>query len=187
MAIKRWKTTLSVVAVFAAILAYVLLVEGKKEPPPEPGVTPSPTPVQVLDIELDDIRAVRATDGVRSVRIARGDDGWLITDPEGAPADTYAVFLPVDELIHLEARLIVADQVTDAATYGLDPVALTIVVEIADGSKERFHVGRETPDTTAFYVQRVGDPRLYTVSHYQIAPFFEWLTAPPYQPTPPAE
>ena len=187
MAIKRWKTTLIVAAVFAAILAYVLLVEEKKEPPPEQGVTPSPTPVQVLDIELDKVRAVRATDGVRSVRIAREDDGWVITDPENAPADTYAVFLPVDELVHLEARLIVADEISDAATYGLDPVALTIVVETADESEERFHVGRETPDTTAFYVQHVGDPRLYTVSHYQIAPFFEWLTTPPYQPTSAAE
>jgi len=184
---KQWKTTLIVVAVFAAVLAYVLLMEEKREPPPEPGVTPSPTPVQVLDIELDDVRAVRATDGVWSVRIARRDDRWRITDPEDAPADTYAVFLPVDELIHLKARLIVADEIADAATYGLNPVALTIVIETADGSEEQFHVGRETPDTTAFYVQHVGDPRLYTVSHYQIAPFFEWLTTPPYQPTPTAE
>jgi len=184
---KRWKTTLIVVAVFAAILTYVLLVEEKKEPPPEPGILPSPTPVQILDIEMDDVRAVRATDGVHSVRIARGDEGWSVTDPETAPADTYAVSLPVDDLIHLEAGLIVAEEVSDAATYGLEPVALTIVVETADGSEEQFHVGRETPDTTAFYVQHVGDPRLYTVSHYQIAPFFEWLTTPPYQPTPATE
>jgi hypothetical protein len=185
--VKRWKTTLIVVAVFAAILAYVLLVEKKKEPPPKPGITPSPTPVQVLDIELDAVRAVRVTDGVRSVRIAREGEGWSVTHPEDAPANTYAVFLPIDELIHLEARLIVAEEVSDAATYGLDPVALRIVVETASGREERFHVGRETPDTTAFYVQYVGDPRLYTVSHYKIAPFFEWLATPPYQPTPAAE
>jgi len=40
----RFKTTLIVVLVFAAILAYVLLVEGKKELPAPPDVTLSPTP-----------------------------------------------------------------------------------------------------------------------------------------------
>jgi hypothetical protein len=45
-------------------------------------------------------------------------------------------------------------------------------------------IGRQTPDGTAFYLQRAGDPRLYIVDHYKIQALYDWLADPPYAPTP---
>lgn len=185
---KRWRTTLIVALVFAAILAYVLLVEGKKEPPGQPDVTPSPTPVALLDIALDDLRAVHATDGTRVLRLVREGSDWQVAealgDSQRAAADMMAVSLPLNDLAHLEARAVVLDEVSEPATYGLDPAALTLTLEAGDGTEVRLTAGRETPDGTAFYVQMAGDPRLYLVDHYRIEPFVRWLSAPPYAPTP---
>jgi hypothetical protein len=181
---KRWKTTLIAVGVLVALLAYVLLVETKKEPPPRAGVTPSPTPVPLLQLAPDDLQAVQVTDGERTLRMVHEGAEWRIVEPGDGPVDVYAVYLTLDDLAHLDARIVVSDEVTDPARYGLDPVALTLVVERTDGTEERFYVGRETPDGTTFYVQRAADPRLYIVDHYKIEPFFEWLLLPPYQPTP---
>jgi hypothetical protein len=94
----------------------------------------------------------------------------------------------MEELARLEARRVVMEvergATSDLATYGLDSEALTLTVETRTGDERRIYVGRETPDGTAFYVQREGDPRLYIVSHYMLEPFFGWLSDPPYRPTP---
>jgi hypothetical protein len=181
---KRSRSTIIAVAILVALLAYVLLVESKKDPPPSAGTTPSPTPVPVLDIDLGEVRSVGVTDGQRTLRLVRQDGEWRLAEPEDAPADAYAVGWTVDELIHLDARTVVLDKVEDLATYGLDPPALILDVERVDGTVDRFHVGRETPDGTTFYLQHASDPRLYIVEHYRIEPLFEWLAQPPYLPTP---
>jgi len=190
---KRWKTTLVAVLVFAAILAYVLLVERNKEPPARPEVMPSPTPVTLLDIAPGDVRAVQATDGTDTLRLTReGEDGaWQVAEGQGygqrSPANEISVSLAVEELAHLEARVVVLDAVSDLATYGLAPPALELTLERTDGSEARLAAGREAPDGTAFYVQLAGDPRLYLVDHYRIEPFLRWISTPPYAPTPASE
>lgn len=171
--------------VFGALLAYVLLVEAKREAPADAGATPTPSPI--LDIQVDDVRSLQISDGEREVRIVQEGESWRITAPGEGPADAYAIYLPLSDLTQIEAKLVVLEEVTDRATYGLDPVALTLVIETQSGATERITVGRQTPDQTSYYLQREGDPRLYTVSHYKIQTFFDWLLDPPYEPTPTPE
>ena len=183
---KRWKTTLIVAGLFCALLAYVLLVEDKKEPPPDlrPGVTPSPTPAPILDITLADVYALEVRGSANQVtRLTYANGTWRVALPQEAPANDAALAWPVSELIRLEARQIVSDQVDDPAAYSLDVPVLTLVIEAGAGT-ETIHVGRETPDGSAFYIQRQGDPRLYIIDHYKVDALLEWLAQPPYQPTP---
>ena len=189
---KRWRTTLILLGVFALLLAYVLLFERKREPPPSPGATPSPTPSPLVGVERDEIRALHVTWGSSEVRIesspssggTEGEQGgWQITLPQPRPADTYGISWPIDELAGLSAKRTILESVDDPAQYGLGPEALTLSIETTERTV-RLSVGRETPDGTAFYVQVEGDPRLYIVEHYKIAPLFEWVVQPPYQPTP---
>jgi len=196
---KRWRTTLILLGVFVLLLAYVLIFERQREPPPNPGATPSPTPSPLIDVARDEIRALHITWGNSEVRIEpsprneeeipsapRDTDeqgGWQITLPQPGPADTYNISWPIDELAGLSAKRTILENVDDPAQYGLGPDALTLDIETTERTV-RLSVGRETPDGTAFYVQVEGDPRLYIVDHYKIAPLFEWVVQPPYQPTP---
>jgi uncharacterized protein DUF4340 len=184
--VKRWKTTLIVAGIFCVLLAYVLLVEDKKEPPAElrPGVTPSPTPAPIFDIALEDVRALQIRGGANQVtRLTYADGTWRVALPKDDLADDTALAWTMSELIRLEARQIVSEQVADPAVYALDEPALTLVIEAETGT-ETIHVGRETPDGSAFYIQRQGDPRLYIIDHYKVDALLEWLAQPPYQPTP---
>ena len=181
---KRWKSTLIALGLFAALLAYVLLVEAKREPPTEDA---APTRVPILEIDADDLQAIEIHDGERSLRMEQGEDGWRITAPDEAAADESALALPLADLTRLEASMVVADEVTDPATYGLGEGALTLIVETRSGGAERITVGRKTPDETALYVQHEGDPRLYIVYAYELQPIVDWLSDPPYQPTPGAD
>jgi hypothetical protein len=186
--VKRWRTTLIVAGVFGALLVYVLLVEGKRDAPeePRPGVTPSPTPVPVLDIAVPDILSLEVTDGERTLRIAHEGDAWRIVQPVDAPVDAAALAWPLGEIAQLEARLIVADEVTDLATYGLDTPSLTVTIASTGGTAQ-LRAGRQTPGGSAYYVLVEGDPRLYTVDPYTIDNLRRWLDEPPYAPTPTPE
>jgi hypothetical protein len=180
--------TLLVLAAFAVLLAYVLLVEARRGPSTDLEATPTPWPV--LSWEIDDLQTIHVTDGQRTMRLEREGEGWRIyrpAQPGSDPADPRTVYFPLHELATLEARLMVTAEMSDPATYGLDTPALTVTVETRSGEQERLHVGRQTPDTTAFYVQREGDPRLYVVDHYRFESFFEWLSDPPYRATPTPE
>lgn len=175
--------TLLVVAAFAALLAYVLLVETKRELPADPDATPTPLPI--LGWEIDDVRAVQFTDGERATRLEREGEGWHVLLPPDAgsvPANPHTVYFAIHELAGLDAREPLETEGSDLAPYGLDIPALTVTVETRSVT-ERVYVGRETVDGTAFYVQREGDPRLYVVDHYKFEYLFEWLSAPPYQAT----
>jgi hypothetical protein len=179
--------TLLVVAAFGILLAYMLLVEARRAPPPDPQATPTPWPI--LSWEMEDLGSIRVTDGSRAVHLERVGDEWYIVEPTAAghglpAADPRTIYWPLLELAGLEARLPVSEEVEDKALYGLDLPALTIAVESVSGERARLHAGRETPDGTAFYVQREGDPRLYIVDHFKIELFQEWLSAPPYRATP---
>jgi hypothetical protein len=181
--------TLLVVAAFGLLLAYMLLVEARREPPPDPGATPTPQPI--LRWEMEDLRSIHVTDGSRTTRLEREGEDWYILEPaEDAgkrPADPRTLYFPLFELSSLEARLLVSEQVTDQATFGLDVPTLTISIEARSGEGARLYAGRETADGTAFYVQREGDPRLYIVDHYKIELLQEWLSAPPFKATPTPE
>lgn len=191
---RRWRTTLIVVGVFAALLLYVVLFEARREPPAEQGAQPSPTPASVLDVDTDDVRALHIAAGDRSLSLIQQDDGdWAVVPPgtgaasgaaaEAVPAET-SIYWSVDEILRLQARRIVAEEATGLAEYGLDGPAMTVTIEMAGGAGEQLLIGRETPDGTAYYLQRAGDLRLYIVDHYKIQTLYDWLADPPYAPTP---
>ena len=187
---RRWRTTLIVLGVFAALLLYVILFEARREPPAEPGARPSPTPASVLDVAVDDVRALHIAAGDRTLSLVRQDGKWAILPPgtaSGASSEATlagtSIYWSIDEILRLQARRIIAEEATDLAQYGLDAPALTVTIEIAGGASEQLLVGRETPDGTAYYLQRAGDPRLYIVDHYKIQTLYGWLAEPPYAPT----
>ena len=178
--------TLLVVAAFGLLLAYMLLVEARRAPPVAPEATPTPWPL--LGWTMDDLQSVHVTDGARVTHLERTGTDWRIVEPKASGgqtmADAHTIYWPLLELAELEARLLDGENVEDAATYGLDDPSLTISVETRSGERVRLYAGRVTPDGTAFYVQREGDPRLYIVDHYRIELLQEWLAAPPFQATP---
>lgn len=204
---KRWRApvgTSSAIAVglLAALLAIVLLVEARREPPPEKEGTPTPLPL--LNISIEELQSLHISDGERALHIEHESDGgsasaWRITalqegaatrgataggTPTSGIADPYPVHLAADDLLHLKAQRVLLEQTTDLAQYGLDPVSLSLIAITRSGQEERINVGRQTPDGVSYYLQRPGDPRLYLVAQYTLQPFFNWLDAPPLQPTP---
>jgi hypothetical protein len=200
---RRWRTTLIVAGIFVVLLLYVALFEARREPSSGGGAiaplsapgfaSASPTPASVLAIATDDVRALHITAGDRTLTLVQQGEKWVVApigagttseaSSEGAPADT-SIYWSIDEILQLDARLVVAEGAADLAQYGLDHPAMTITIETLSGASEQLFVGRQAPGGTAFYLQRAGDPQLYIVDHYKIQTLYDWLADPPYAPTP---
>jgi hypothetical protein len=130
---------------------------------------------------------VRATAGTRSLRLVQSDTKWVLIDAatgQRTEADPYDVTMVTDDLVHLQATLRVMDEVSDPATYGLDTAWLVVTLVNAAGDEVQIDVGRSTPDGSSRYVQVQGDPALYIVAMYKVEPLYNWLSEPPYLPTP---
>jgi len=185
----RTLRTLIVVAVFGVLLAYVLLIDNQREPPPPEDATPTPYPI--LQLGVGELAGVRASDGQRTLRFEREEEGWQIVEsPTGqgpGEMDLSAASVSLAELSGLAAKEQILEQVADPAPFGLAPPALTLAAWDQSGQEVQLQIGRKTPDGTSYYVQRQGDPALYIVASYKISPFFEWLADPPYLPTPTAD
>ncbi len=180
---KRWRGTLIVVVLFAALLAYVLLVERKREPSPaESEATPTPTPLPLLNLTIDDIQAIEIGDGSRTLRLEQRADGWQIGGEQDTPADSNTVFIAVNELTKLSAGRILLEHVDDGTQYGLTPPRLSLDITLRSGGNHRLEIGKQTVDGMWYYVQMENDPRLYLVRQYVLQPFFNWLDKPPSAP-----
>jgi hypothetical protein len=192
--VRRWRTTLIVAGIFVALLLYVVLFEARREPPAGPGPSrsaPSPTPASVLAIDTGNVQALHIAAGDRSLSLVRQGEEWAIApaatvagaSTDAVPAEA-SVYWSIDEILQLDARLVVAEGAADLTQYGLDGPAMTVTMETTSGASEQLRIGRQTPDGTAYYLQHAGDPRLYIVDHYKIQTLYEWLADPPYAPTP---
>ncbi len=179
---KRWKNTLIVVAICIALAAYVLLFEVKREPPTDAQATPTPLPL--LSLTVNEIKSLHMSAGERTLRIEHRQNEWRIVEPDEGIADPVEVHIAADDLARLTARQILLEQVAGREQYGLAPASLTLTVTTYTDAQVRLYIGRQTPDNMAYYVQLDGDPRLYLVNQYTLQPFFTWIDAPPYQPTP---
>lgn len=182
---KRWRTTLIVLGVFAALTAYILLVEVKRQPPAEPEAAPTPLPL--LDMDIENVQSLDIVAKDKSLHVEHPGQEWQIILPGAAApevADPYVVHLAVDDLVHLSADRVLLEQATNLAQYSLEPAALTLTLTSRTGEQTQFLVGKQTVDGLAYYVQRAGDPRVFLVKQYTLQPFFNWLDTPPYEPTP---
>ena len=162
-----WKTYV-MVAVCAGLLAYVFLVERKREEKPEA----AKEKVFALDKskvkELDLARA-----GGAAVHLARGDGGsWRLTTPTPVAADSGEADALVTTLEGLEVQEVVTESPGALKEYGLDPPRSTVSV-LLEGASEplKLLLGEKTPDGAALYAKVPTRARVFTVPAYTESSF----------------
>ena len=79
---------------------------------------------------------------------------------------------------------VLAENIENAAQYGLDPPESTIVITEETGLAYEFWLGNETPDEEYNYMRLVGDPKLFTVPEIWATVVNRLVTEPPFIPPP---
>lgn len=160
-----WRAVGVIYAVFASLLAFVLLVERRptvEAPPPEAAPARS-----LLGVEPGAVRAVTLRRGGVRVRAERADGRWRVVEPAGASVPSDLVEAAVATLTAGQVSEVVADaaRTPDLAAFGL--ATPTSVIELTTGNAAG-HVltvlfGGRNPTRTALYARLADDPRVFLV------------------------
>jgi len=150
----RFKATWIVVAVFAALLAYLYFVENPKERAKQEAkekeglLFPGFDTAKVTEISLEGTRG--------KVRAKKGDDGvWVVAEPWDDRADAGRINNLLSDLKALKTFKEVASSDADLKAFGLETPEVTVKTA---GSDAVLQVGSDNPAGDARYVRGSGGP-----------------------------
>ena len=149
-------------AVLISLAAYLFLVDmpaGKGDAPPGDEML---FPFQVEQVQRIEIRRQGQE---KPLVLERGEDGWMITSPQQAPADPERVrgLLDVFKCGYIE---VIGRLPMNIAQYGLDKPdsSITLTLKQEQGPKTRtVSFGSNNPGNTSCYARISGDPRVLMV------------------------
>ncbi len=155
----KFKTTIILMAVFAVLLAFVLLFEskskGKKEE--EKGL---------VDIPSADVEKIALKNEKGAISFKKDDKGeWLIIEPLEAKADSYEVTRLAEDFSSLKFERVVEPEAADPAKYEIPKIELTL------WPKNQTHpvkllFGMENPIGGTLFTKREDDPRVVLIAGY---------------------
>jgi len=187
----KFRNTLILLGVALALLGFVLLVERKQPASDEAQATPVPTELPViLYLDAEQIQALRIvrTGSDERTELVRGADGqWQLTAPVVEPADQDEVGYVLESLAFLQPSREISGTLA-LADYGLEPPAVTVTMEMKDGTRHTVRLGDTNPSQSSYYTQVDDQPSVFLIPAYTGSQLERLLTEPPIQPTPtPAE
>jgi hypothetical protein len=181
------RNTLIVVAVLAALLAYLYWVELPQTPEQLSARqgTPTATPASYMfQLKASDVQTIVITDlrFPRVVALQRTDSGWRVTQPVDKPADLNKADATANALTNLQIMRVL--NVTDLAPYGLAPAWLEARVIMKDGTAYGLLLGSTTPDSSLYYVTYTGDKsKVFLIETSLGLSLHSLLDTPPFEPT----
>lgn len=154
----KFKTTLILLAVLAALLVLVLFILPKK-PAEETAKGP-----QLADLKQEEVERIVVKSGSETIGFKREGQGkWLISEPLQAEAESYEVERLAEDFSALRAERVVEEKAQDAARYGIPQREILLW---AKGRSEPVHflIGNENPMDNTLYAQKKGDGRIVLLS-----------------------
>lgn len=184
----KFRNTLILLAILAALVAYVLLVETNRPSPEADDATPPPTPLPpVLSFDPADARALRLSRPAedRRTELALQKDGrWRVTAPVEEEADQGKVIRLLDAMAALRPSRVLTGTLGPLSDYELDPPVLSVEIELTDQVVHGLTLGAKTATGSAYYGQIRGDEHVYLLPFSLGADVERYLDNPPVKPTP---
>jgi len=182
------RNTLIVVAVLAALMAYLYFVELPQTPEQLNARlgTPTATPASyIFQLNAADVKTIIITDlrFPRVVSMTRTESGWRVTSPLDKPADNNKVDATAAAMTHLKIERTL--KATDLAPFGLAPARLDARVIMKDGTAYGILLGNATPDGSLYYAAYTGDTsKVFLIETSLGLSLQNLLDAPPFEPPP---
>lgn len=162
---------------------YTFLRQGAT-PPSASSITPEPTPILFLSLKGDEVQALEVRDvSGQTIRVVRTGETWNMEQPAQGPADGRRIQDLVFTLsqVNADRRL---EPPADLAPFGLKPPQTQIKFIMQDGTSTALNVGSENPDNNYVYVMKDQDPAVYLIDFSNGETIHEFVSLPPYTPTP---
>lgn len=154
------KRLLIATVVLAALTGVIWWTETHSTPEVDPKAA-----LKIVDLKDADITSLEITPkGEPAAVVVRDGSGkWSITAPSALPGDQAVIGTLVSSLATLTADRVVDQNLTDRASYGLDPANISIQAKTKDGKTLHLRIGENTADGTGLYASLDGDKRLFAL------------------------
>ena len=158
---KRFLPTLGAFIVLALLLVYANYFEIEEKLPP--GVQ---KPVPILGCSDQDIVSLTWKNGAEAeLKVKYSKEGSRISSPADYPADQGEAEGLLKHFSELKSELIIAENATDTASYGITASSPVVLVETATQTVQ-LALGAKTEVGGSYYLVRQGDPRVFMVPGY---------------------
>lgn len=152
----RSKTTLVLLAVFAGLLALVLIFDSKGE---KKKAAEEKTNT-LIDLASADVRKASLVREGETLTFERDEAGpWRLTSPLQAAADDYEVGNFVDAFASLRIERVVEKEAKDPSAYEIPKTEVSLWVKGGD-VPVKLLIGMENPLDKTLFAKRADDPRI---------------------------
>ncbi len=155
----RLTSTAALVAVLAALGAYIYFVDSKA-PAQDAAVKEkvfTVAPEQIAEV------TIRAANGDQTT-LRKELSGWKVVAPVQADADQTEPDNITNGLATLELTRVVDAQPSSVADFGLDPAQGEIAFTVSGTTTPmRLQLGSKTPTGSDLYARKVGEPRVFLI------------------------
>jgi len=150
------KTTLILMIVFGALLAFVFLSDIREKGKPEPAD-------KLVDLSSDDVEKIIFKTEADTITFAKDKEGdWLITDPLEAKADKYEVDRIASDFSSLEIDRTVEDAPADLEKYGIPQKEISLFFKDRE-TPVKVLVGTENPLDKKFFAKREDETKVVLI------------------------
>ena len=161
-----WRRVGAIYALLAVLVGYLVVVELRPPPPPDPATDPTSAARSLLGVTPDTVTRVAFRRGDTRVIATHDGDRWTIVEPRAVAATS--------DLIAALVATLTAGQVADVMAegaagnldaFGLAAPAAEIEVTLRDPPETtaRVLLGGTNPTRTALYAKRADAPTVYLV------------------------
>jgi flagellar basal body-associated protein FliL len=158
----KFKTTLILLAVFAAVLAFVLIFESKSKARKETEAKEK----KLVDLKAAEVEKIALNNGSETIILKKDDKGdWLITAPLEAKADSTEVNRLAEDFSSLSFERVVEAQTADLKKYEIPKKEITLWFK-GQAQPIKILVGMENPIDNSLFAQREGDKRVVLLASF---------------------
>jgi len=156
------RTTLILVAVFAILLAAVLLFESQGKARKEKEEKGK----KIIDLASADVEKIQLKNESGTIAFKKDEKGeWWITEPIEAKADSSEVSRLAEDFSSLKFERIVEADGGDPAKYEIPKKELTLWYK-GQAAPVKLLIGMENPLDNTLFAQREGDKRIVLLASY---------------------
>lgn len=159
----KFKTTIILLAVFAVLLAFVLLFESKNEGKKE-------AEKKLVDLAAADVEKMALKNDEGTIVFQKDDKGeWMIVQPIESKADSYEVNRLAEDFSNLRFERVVEAEAGDPAKYEIPKKELTLWYKNRP-EPVKLLLGMENPIDSTIFARKEGDSRIVLLASYLKTP-----------------
>ncbi|MGB8951736.1 MAG: DUF4340 domain-containing protein [Candidatus Aminicenantales bacterium] len=153
----KFRTTVILLAVFAALLTFVLIFEKKGKE------KENALEEKWLALNSEDVEKITFKKEAETLTFKKDEKGdWRIIEPMSIRADKYEVNRLVEDFSNLRIERVVEPEGADPARYQIPQKEVALWIKGTD-QPMRILIGMENPLDNTFFAQKEGDPRIVLI------------------------